>query len=68
MGDEDGVEAVGGGKAGGAVGRDGVLGETADGGKKPSGPFSTISGCLVGRSPWELCNGWSFGWAPTSLI
>ena len=70
---EGGMEAVGGGEAGGgeaggAFGRDGVVGETADGEKEAFGPSSTIFGCLVGKSSLGLCNGWSFGWTPTSLI
>ena len=68
MGDEEGMEAVGGGEAGGIFGRDGAVEETADGGEKAFGPSSTVCGYLVGKSFSELCNGWSFGRAPTLLV
>ena len=67
-GDEEGMVAVGGGEAGGDSGRDAVVGETADGGKKAFGPSSTTFACLFGKSFRESCNGWSFGWAPTLSI
>ena len=65
-GDEEGMEAVGGGEAGGDFGRDEVVGEIADGGKKVFGPSSTIFGCLHGKSSWVLYNGCSFGRTSTS--